>query len=155
MEKKSSPKRFFRKSERKLVRLHKRLSNKRPGSKNLVKARLKLAAQYSKVSNQRRDFNHKLSARLVRDHDLIAFEDLRIRNLMRNRSLAKSIKDASWSQLVEFTGYKAMRAARMLVKVPPKFSTQECPGSVESAIRSRWTFGSSHVEAAGRFLTEI
>jgi len=123
---KVEPPRFFRKSERKLVRLHRAMSNKTSGSKNRVKATLKLAAQYSRVSNQRRDFHHKLSARLVRDHSLIAFEDLRTRNLVRNHSLAKSIKDASWWQLVQFTEYKAARAGRMLVKVPPEFSTQEC-----------------------------
>jgi putative transposase len=123
---KVEPQRFFRKSERKMARLHKALSRKKPSSKNRAKARLKLSAQYSKVSNQRRDFHHKLSAKLVRDHDLIAFEDLHIRNLVRNRSLAKSIKDASWSQLVQFTEYKAARAGRAFVKVPPEFSTQEC-----------------------------
>jgi len=123
---KVEPPKFFRKSERRLARLHKSLSNKRPRSKNRGKARLKLSAQYSKVSNQRRDFHHKLSARLVGDHSLIVFEDMRIRNLVRNRSLAKSIKDASWGQLVQFTEYKAVRAGEIVVKVPPEFSTQEC-----------------------------
>jgi putative transposase len=123
---KVEPPKFFRKSERRLARLHRALSNKRSGSSNRVKARLKLAAQYTKVSNQRRDVNHKLSDRLARDHGLIVFEDLRIRNLMRNHSLAKSIKDASWGQLIQFTEYKVVRAGVTLVKVSPEFSTQEC-----------------------------
>jgi putative transposase len=123
---KVEPRKFFRKSERGLACLHKVLSKKSPGSKNRVKARLKLAAQYSKVSSQRRDFSHKLSARLVGDHDLIAFEDLQIRNMVRNHTLAKSIKDASWGQLVEFTEYKAVREAKVVVKVIPHFSSQEC-----------------------------
>lgn len=120
------PQRFFRKSERRLARLHKSLANKRPSSKNRDKARLELATRYSRVSGRRRNFNHKLSARLVRDHDLLAFEDLRIGNMVRNHSLAKSIKDASWAQLMEFVEYKAARAAKIFVKVPPAFSSQEC-----------------------------
>jgi transposase len=72
------------------------------------------------------DFNHKLSAELVRKHDLLAFEDLRIRNMVRNHSLAKSISDAGWDQLRRLSEYKAARRRKLAVRVPPAFSTQEC-----------------------------
>jgi len=72
------------------------------------------------------DFNHKLSTALVRRHDLIAFEDLRIRNMMRNHRLAKSIQDAGWSQLIKPTGYKAVARGKRVVRVDAAYSTQEC-----------------------------
>jgi len=62
----------------------------------------------------------------VRDHDLIAFEDLKIRNMVRNHVLAKSIADAGWGQLRRFTEYKAIRVGKLVVSVRPAYSTQGC-----------------------------
>ena len=123
---KVDPPKFLRKAEKRLARLHQSLSRKAKGSRNRSKARRKLAAQYSKVSDQKRDFCHKLSARLVRDHDLICFEDLAPRFMLGNHTLAKSAMDASWGQLVTYTEYKQVREGRTFVKVPPHYSTQEC-----------------------------
>ena len=123
---KVEPQKFLRKAEEKVVKLQRNLSKKKKGSKNRGKAKLKLARQHSRVANQRMDFSQKLSTRLVRKHDLIGFEDLRIKNMIRNRSLAKSIHDAAWAQLVKFTEYKARRRGGEVVKVPARFSTQEC-----------------------------
>ena len=72
------------------------------------------------------DFNHKVSTDLVRAHDLLAFEDLKVRNMVRNHSLAKSIHDAGWEQLIRFSEYKAERVGKLLVRVPPAYSTREC-----------------------------
>src|SRR5439155_1310537 len=69
---------------------------------------------------------HKLSTGLVRDYDLIAFEDLKIRNMVRNHVLAKSIADAGWGQLRRFTEYKAIRVGKLVVSVRPAYSTQAC-----------------------------
>ena len=85
-----------------------------------------MAVGSSKVSRQRVDFNHKLSTDLLRKHDLIAFEDLKVRNMVRNHALAKSIADAGWGQLRRFTEYKGKRAGKLVVKVPYAYSTQEC-----------------------------
>ncbi len=117
--------RFLRKAERRLTRLQRGFSRK--GSMNRSKALHLLAVQHASVARRRMDFNHKLSRRLVRAHDLIAFEDLRIRNMVRNHRLAKSIMDASWGQLITFTEYKAARAVgKLVVRVEPAYSTQEC-----------------------------
>ena len=118
--------RFLRKAEKRLKRLQRALSHKKLGSKNRFKARHRVASQHARVRRQRADFNHKLSTCLVRAHDLVVFEDLRVRNMVKNRSLAKSIHDAGWGQLVRLTAYKALKAGRRVIKVDPAYSTQEC-----------------------------
>ena len=117
---------FLTKAEGRLNRLQRSFSRTRKGSENRVHARLLVAVQHAKVANQRADFNHKLCAELVGRHDLIAFEDLRVRNMVRNHALAKSITDAGWGQLRRFTERKVARSARLVVRVPPEYSTQEC-----------------------------
>src|SRR5271163_747093 len=118
--------RFLRKAERRLKHLQRNLSYKKKGSKNRFKAKLRAASQHSKVRCQRQDFNHRLSARLVDGHDLIVFEDLRVKNMIKNRRFAKSIQDAGWGQLMRLTEYKALKADSRIVKVPAAYSTQEC-----------------------------
>ncbi|TLX93829.1 MAG: IS200/IS605 family element transposase accessory protein TnpB, partial [Thaumarchaeota archaeon] len=117
---------FLRRAEGRLNRLQRNFSRTRKGSKNRGRARKLLAVQSSMVARQRKDLNHKLSSDLVRRHDLIAIEDLKVRNMVRNHALAKSIADAGWGQLRRFTEYKATRAGRLVVTVPPAYSTQEC-----------------------------
>jgi putative transposase len=117
---------YLRKSELRLKHLQRALSRRQPGSHNREKARKRLAILHSKVANQRSDFNHKLSTRLVRDHKFVVFEDLRIKNMVRNRGLAKSIHDAGWAQLIRFAEYKAPTAGSVVVRVPAAYSTLEC-----------------------------
>ncbi len=117
---------FLRKAEARLKRLQRNLSRTQKSSGNRDRARRLLAIRSSKVSRQRADFNHKLSDELVRKHDLVAFEDLRVRNMVRNHALAKSINDAGWGQLRNFSEYKASREGKLVVKVPPAYTTQEC-----------------------------
>jgi putative transposase len=81
--------RYFRQAEKKLKTLHRRLSRKKKGSKNRNKARKKLAKAYLKVQRQREEFARKQANALIRSSDLIAFEDLQIRNLVRNRHLSR------------------------------------------------------------------
>src|SRR5438445_609538 len=91
--------RFLRKAEGRLNRLQRSFSRTRKGSENRVHARLLVAVQHAKVANQRADFNHKLSAELVRRHDLIAFEDLKVRNMVRNYTRRESCQPAGSSPL--------------------------------------------------------
>jgi putative transposase len=120
------PPAFLRKAEKRLKHLQRALSRKKSGSKNRWKARQRVASLHAKVARQRADFNHKVSNQLVRSHDLIAFENLRVRNMVRNHALARSIQDVGWGQLVAFTEYKAAEVGRWVVRVEPAYSTQEC-----------------------------
>src|SRR6266851_329155 len=88
--------RHYRKAEKNLKRLGRRLSRKQKHSSNRKKARKALAKQHRKVQRQREDFARKQANALVSSHDLIAYEHLQIRNMVRNRRLAKSIHDAGW-----------------------------------------------------------
>src|SRR6266513_1383324 len=117
---------LLRKAEKRLKHLQHSLSSKKNGSKNFFKARHRIASQYARVRRQRLDFNHKLSTPLVKEHGLIAFEDLMTRNMLKNHKLAQSIQDAAWGRLVRLTEYKALKAGSRVVKVPATYSTQEC-----------------------------
>ena len=125
-EKFENPK-FLRKSDKRLNMLQQRLSKKQKGSKNYEKARIKLARQHEKITNQRTDFLQKLSTNLVKNHDLIALESLKVKAMVRNRKLAKSISDASWSEFVKMLVYKCEWNRKVLVQIDTFFpSSQLC-----------------------------
>lgn len=125
-EKFENPK-FLRKSEKRLKMLQKRLSKKQKGSKNFEKARIALAKQHERIANQRTDFLQKLSTSLVKNHDLIALESLRVKSMVRNHKLAKSISDASWSEFVRMVSYKCEWNRKVLVQIDTFFpSSQLC-----------------------------
>lgn len=123
---KVSPHRHYRQSEEKLAIASRKLSKKTLGSNNRNKQRLRVGRIHRKIKNQRKDFNHKLSRKLVNAYDVIVFEQLRITNMVRNSRLAKSIHDASWGQLIQFTNYKAEEAGKEVVLVDPKNTSQNC-----------------------------
>jgi putative transposase len=116
---------FLRRAERRLRHLQRTLSRKKTGSKNRWKTRRRVASLHAKVARQRVEFNHKLSNQLAKEHDFIGFEGLRIRNMMGNHALAKSIHDAGWGQLIRSTDYKAIENSRVMVLIDPAYSTQE------------------------------
>jgi putative transposase len=118
--------RYYRKGEKKLKRLHRRLSRKQKGSQNRKKARKALAKGYLKVQRQREDFACKQASALVSSHDLIAFEHLQIRNMVRNRHLAKSIQDAGWGTFLRWVKHYAGVHGVPVLAVEPQFTSQEC-----------------------------
>lgn len=124
--KKIEPPKFFRKSENQLAWEQRKLSRKKKGSKNRNKQRVKVAKVHRKIRNQRKDFAHKLSRKLVNTFDEIVFEDLQIKNMMRNHNLAKSIADAGWSKLIQFTNYKAEYAGKIVRLVNSHKTSQTC-----------------------------
>lgn len=108
---------FFRKSEKKLKRLSRKLSKKKIGSKNRNKQRHKVALLHEKIKHQRKDFLHKISARLTNENQVIYLEDLNVKGMIRNRHLSKSIADASWGELCRQLSYKAKWKQRRVVEI--------------------------------------
>jgi putative transposase len=118
--------RHYRKAEKKLKRLHRHLSRKQKKSSNRKKARKQLAKAYLNVQRQREDFARKQASTLVSSHDLIAYEQLQIRTLVKNRHLAKSIHDAGWGTFLRWVKAYGLMHAIPVIAVAPQFTSQEC-----------------------------
>jgi putative transposase len=122
---------------RNLARYQRRTARCQKGSANRAKAKAKVARAHRKVRDARADFLHKASTRLVRDHDLIVVEDLAVRNMVRNHSLARAISDCGWGTFRQMTEYKAARAGRTVIVV------------------DRWFPSSKTCSACGHLLAEL
>lgn len=120
--------RWYRESQAKRRILQRRVSRRRKGGTRRRKAVQRLARHHQHVANQRRDFLNKIVARLIADHDLVAIEDLRILNMVRNRHLSQSILDAAWGFFQERLIAKAAEAGRSVVEVDPAYTSQTCSG---------------------------
>ena len=107
--------RSFRCKERKLRRLQQSLSRKQKGSKNRVKAKLKVAKCYKKIKDIRNDWLHKLTTKIVRENDVICVEDLNVKGMVKNKRLAKSILDAAFGEFSRQLIYKCRWYGRTLV----------------------------------------
>jgi len=118
--------RHLRKSEKALKRLQKRVSRKKKGSGNRKKAIDKLGRKHLKVSRQRKDFAIKTALCAVKSSDFVAYEDLQVRNMVKNHKLAKSISDAAWSQFAQWLEYFGNVYGKTVIAVPPQYTSQDC-----------------------------
>lgn len=118
--------RFLRVGERVLKRSQRRVSKKVKGSNNRRKARRILDKRHLKISRQRKDHAVKLARCVVQSNDLIAYEDLRIKNMVKNHCLSKSINDASWYQFRCWVEYFGKVFNRVTVAVNPQYTSSYC-----------------------------
>lgn len=158
---------YFKKYQKKLAKAQKNLSRKKYGSNKYESQRLKVAKIYEKISNSRNDTLHKISTELVRKYDIICLEDLSVKNMIKNKKLAKSIEDASWNNFTQILEYKAKWNDKIVSKIDRFYpSSQECSncGFINRKVKNlsvrEWTCpkcGADHnrdINAAKNILTE-
>ena len=117
--------RFIKRAQKNLKRKQQALSRKKKGSANRAKARLLVAKAHERAANARNDFQHKLSRQIVDDNQAVIVETLKIKNMMKNRKLARHIGDASWHSLIVKLEYKAKEQGKHLVKIDPWFASSK------------------------------
>lgn len=115
----------LRKSEKKLAKLQKDLSRKQKGSNNRNKARLKVAKLHQKIVNQRKDFLHKLSTKIINENQVIVLEDLKVKNMLQNHNLAKAISEVSWAEFRTMLEYKAEWYGRKIIIAPSNYASSQ------------------------------
>jgi len=136
---------FYRKSEKQLNRANRKKSNKfskdkkkakERQSNNYHKARIRYARKHLKVSRQRKEYCKRLAYSVIQSNDLVAYEDLNVKGLVRNRHLAKSISDAGWSTFREWLEYFGHKYGKVTVAVPPYNTSQNCSNCGEKVKKS-------------------
>jgi putative transposase len=122
---------FYRKSEKQLNRANRKKSKKFkrgafPQSKNYHKARNRYARKHLRVSRQRKEYCKRVAYSVIQSNDLVAYEDLNVQGLVRNRHLAKSISDAGWSTFRQWLEYFGFKYGKVTIAVPPYNTSQNC-----------------------------
>lgn len=135
--------RFLRKSEKKLKRYQRVLSRRMKGSKNRKKQIVKVGKAHQEVSQQRKDFVVKTARCVVKSNDFVAVEDLKVRNMVRNHKLAKSISDASWSMFILWLEHYGKKFGRVVQATNPAYTSQGCSEcgclpTVRKELKDRW-----------------
>ena len=116
---------WLRKSEKRLTKLQRDLSRKKKSSNNRNKARLKVAKLHEKIANQRKDFLHKLSSKIINENQVIVLEDLKVCNMLKNHKLAKYISEASWSEFRRQLEYKSEWYSREIIIAPANYASSQ------------------------------
>jgi putative transposase len=123
--------RFYRQGERRLNKLNRRKSKKfkkgKPQSKNYHKARNRYARLHLRISRQREEHAKRLARTVCTSNDCIVYEDLQVKNLVRNSKLSKSISDAGWTQFRRWIKYFGWKMGKITIAVPPQYTSQDCP----------------------------
>ena len=136
---------FYRKSEKQLNRANRKKSKKydpkkkkakQPQSANYHKARNRYARKHLRVSRQRKEYCKRLAYSVIQSNDLVAYEDLNVKGLVRNRHLAKSISDAGWSTFRSWLEYFGHKYQKVTVAVPPHNTSQNCSNCGEKVKKS-------------------
>lgn len=131
---------FYRQREKQLNRLNRNQSKKyrkgKPQSKNYHKARNRYALLHLKVSRQREEFVKRVALRLIKSNDLVAYEDLNVEGMVKNRHLAKSISDAGWSKFRQWLEYFGYKYGKVTVAVAPHNTSQNCSKCGEKVQKS-------------------
>ncbi|AOY82945.1 transposase [Moorena producens JHB] len=128
--------RFYRTGEKRLKFYQRRVSRKKKGSANRKKAVNRLGRQHLKISRQREEHAKRLARCVVRSNDLVAYEDLRVRNLVKNHCLAKSINDAGWYQFRKWMEHFGTKFGKMTIAVNPAYTSQDCSECGEEVKKS-------------------
>jgi putative transposase len=128
--------RHLRKSQKSLKRLNRKLSRTQKGSKNRAKARNRLSTKHLKVSRRRKDFAVKLARCVVQSNDLVAYEDLQVGNMVKNKKLSKSISDAAWTAFRGWVEYFGKVFGVATVAVAPHYTSQNCSNCGKVAKKS-------------------
>jgi putative transposase len=109
--------RWIKKAQRNLKRKQQSLSRKKDGSKGFERARLIVARVHERVLNQRRDYLHKISNKIISDNQAVIVEDINVKGITANHNLAKAVFDAGWGTLTEFLKYKTRRDGKAFLKI--------------------------------------
>ena len=118
--------RYYVQAQKKLAVVQRNLSRRKKGSSNRQVAKIKVARLHQRIENLRNEFLHQVSRKIVDCADLIVFENLNIKGMLKNHHLAKHIQDHAWGKLIQFTQSKAEKAGKVVELVDARYTSQKC-----------------------------